>query len=79
MTDYSVATTAILERDEFDRIFHVLQSESPVFFTSLNLLGIRALNVTTDPELPGEGPADDDALADLASRIRDADLADADT
>jgi hypothetical protein len=64
------SSTAFLERDEFDRIYHLLQSEAPVFYTALNLLGIRAVNVSTTPELPGEGPADDDVLADLAMRAR---------
>src|SRR5215218_3478102 len=61
-------STAFLERDEFDPLYHLLQSEAPVFYTALNLLGIRALNVSTTAELPGEGPADDDALAELARR-----------
>jgi len=64
-------STVFLERDEFDRIYHVLQSEAPVFYTALNLFGIRAVNVSTTPELPGEGPADDDALAELAARGRE--------
>ena len=63
-------STAFLERDEFEHFFHLLQSEAPVFYTALNLFGIRALNVSSTPELPGEGPADDDALADLAARVR---------
>jgi hypothetical protein len=63
-------STAFLERDEFDRIYHVLQTEAPVFYTALNLLGIRAVSVSTNPELPGEGPADDETLADLAARAR---------
>ena len=33
-------STAYLERDEFDRVYHVLQSEAPVFYTALNLFGI---------------------------------------
>lgn len=63
-------STAFLERDEFDRVYHVLQSEAPVFYTALNLFGIRAVNISTTPELPGEGPADDDALVELAARAR---------
>ena len=63
-------STVFLERDEFDRIYHLLQSESPVFYTALSLLGIRAFNISTTAELPGEGPADDDALADLVARAR---------
>jgi hypothetical protein len=55
--------------DEFDRICHLLQTETPVFFTALNLLTIRAFNVSTGAELPDEGPADD-ALVALAAQLR---------
>jgi hypothetical protein len=64
-----------LEEGEFDRVHHLLQSENPVFYTALNLLGIRAFNLSTTAELPGEGPADDDALTQLAAQLR-AQLAD---
>ena len=43
-------TTAYLERGEFDRVHHLLQTESPLFFTSLNLFGIRAFNLTSGSE-----------------------------
>jgi hypothetical protein len=48
----------------------LLQTESPLFFSSINLVGIRAFNLSTGAELPGEGPADDDALAQLMASIR---------
>jgi hypothetical protein len=63
-------TTAYLERGEFDRIHHLLQTESPLFVSSINLVGIRAFNLSTGSELPGEGPADDDALVQLMASIR---------
>ncbi len=63
-------TTAYLERGEFDRIHHLLQTETPLFFTSINLAGIRAFNLSTSAELPGEGPADDDALVQLMVTLR---------
>jgi hypothetical protein len=65
-------TIAFLERGEFDRIHHLLQTEAPLFFTSINfdLLGIQALTLSTSAELPGEGPADDDALAQLMATMR---------
>jgi hypothetical protein len=63
-------TTAYLERGEFDRVHHLLQTETPLFFTSLNLLGIRAFSLSTGSELPGEGPADDEALVQLVASIR---------
>ena len=64
-------TTAYLERGEFDRIHRLLQTESPLFFTSLNLFGIRAFNLTSGSELPGEGPADDDALVQLVAQMKE--------
>jgi len=63
-------TTALLERGGFDRIHRLLQTETPLFFTSIVFEGIRALNLSTGSELPGEGPADDDALAQLVATIR---------
>lgn len=49
-------TTAYLERGEFDRIPHLLQSETPLFFTSGLFFG-PVFNLSTGSELPGEGPA----------------------
>lgn len=63
-------TTAYLERGEFDRIHHLLQTETPLFFTSFKVLGLRAFNLSTGTEPPGEGPADDNALAQLMAQIR---------
>ena len=63
-------TTAFLERGEFDRIHHLLQSETPLFCTSGFLFGSRVFNLSTGPELPGEGPADDDVLVQLVATIR---------
>jgi|1186.fasta_scaffold572735_2 hypothetical protein len=63
-------SNVFLEADEFDRVYHLLQSEAPVFYTAMSLLGIRAFNLTTTDELPGEGSADDDALAALAAGAR---------
>jgi hypothetical protein len=63
-------TTAFLGRGEFDRVHHLLQSETPLFFSSLIFEGLRFFNLSTGPELPGEGPADDDALVQLMARIR---------
>jgi hypothetical protein len=62
-------TTAYLQRGEFDRIHHLLQTETPLFFTSSFIVG-PVLNLSTSAELPGEGPADDDALAQLMATVR---------
>jgi hypothetical protein len=63
-------SNVFLAADEFDRVYHRLQSEAPLFYTAMSLLGIRAFNLTTTEELPGEGGADDDALAALAAGAR---------
>jgi hypothetical protein len=62
-------TTAFLERGEFDRIYRLLQTETPLFFTSSFIVG-PVFTLSTSAELPGEGAADDDALAQLAATMR---------
>jgi hypothetical protein len=49
---------------------HRLPGARGIRLTSLNLLGIRAFNLSTGSELPGEGPADDEALVQLVASIR---------
>jgi hypothetical protein len=70
LTFNGAATTVYLQSGEFDRVHHLLQTEAPLFFSALNLFGLRAFSLSTGTELPGEGPADDDALAQVADRIR---------
>jgi hypothetical protein len=50
-------TTVFMAQDEFADLYHLLQTESPVFFTALNLFGIRVGSVHTkiDPSL-GQAP-----------------------
>jgi hypothetical protein len=36
-----LCTTLYMAQDEFADVYHLLQTESPVFFTALNLFGIR--------------------------------------
>jgi hypothetical protein len=69
LTVSGATSNVYLEQDEFDRVHHLLQSENPLFFTAFNLFG-RVFNLSTTEELPGEGPADDDALNQVAARIR---------
>ena len=69
LTINASTTTAFLERGEFDRIYRLLQTESPLFFTSSFIVG-PVFNLSTSAELPGEGPADDDALAQLMATMR---------
>jgi hypothetical protein len=70
LTFDGATTTVHLESGEFDRVHHLLQTEAPLFFSALNLMGLRAFNLYTGTEQPGEGPADDDALVQLVGRIR---------
>ena len=49
--------------DQFNDVYHTLQSESPVFFTALDLFGFRIGSVHTEldlsiGEIPGEGDQD---------------------
>jgi hypothetical protein len=60
----------LLERTQFDRIHHLVQSESPLFVTTMQGIFGPVFNLSTSPELPGEGPADDDALVELAAQLR---------
>jgi hypothetical protein len=69
LTVSGATSNVYLEQDEFDRVHRLLQSENPLFFTAFNLFG-RVFNLSTTEELPGEGPADDDALNQVAARIR---------
>ena len=59
-----------LERTQFERVHHLLQSERPLFLTTMVGIFGRAFNLSSSPELPGEGPADDDALVELAAAMR---------
>ena len=65
------ATNVFLHSDEFDRTYHLLQTESPVFYTAINVIGLSAYNLSTSPEPLGEGPADEQDLVALAARIRE--------
>ena len=57
------STNLFMPRDQFDDVYHLLQTESPVFFTALDLLGFQVGAVHTELDLsvgepPGEGEAD---------------------
>ena len=70
------STTLYMTADEFADVYHLLQSESPVFFTALNLFGLEVGAVHTELDLsagepPGEGDEDrTQGLADLIRRAR---------
>ena len=72
------ATNLSMTEDQFTDVYHMLQSESPVFFTALNFLGIQVGAVHTELDLsagetPGEGDQDPQTLEALIRRAREAD------
>lgn len=76
---FGSATSLFMTTDQFEDVHRTLQSESPVFFTALNLLGIRIGSVHTEllsaagaGETPGEGPADPNSLEAMIARAREA-------
>ena len=69
------ATNLFMTADDFDDVYHLLQSESPVFFTALNLIGfmVGAVHTQLDlsaGEIPGEGDEDPQSLEALIRRAR---------
>ena len=67
------STVLYMTLDEFADVYHLLQSEAPVFFTALNLLGLEVGAVHTELDLaegepPGEG--EEDHTQSLAALIR---------
>ena len=69
-TTSAAGTTAFMPADEFDRVWRMLQTEQPVFFTALNLFGLITVNLSTDAEPLGEGPADDSDLVSALAEHR---------
>lgn len=70
-------TSAFMPPDQFADAYRVLQTESPVFFTALDLFGIQVASVHTELDLalgetPGEGGLDPDSLEALVVRARQA-------
>jgi hypothetical protein len=78
-----VATiTVYLPASQFDDVYHLLQTESPVFLTALDLFGLQIGSVHTELDLSageptGEGEADIDteSLEGLIRRARAAEAA----
>jgi hypothetical protein len=70
------STNLFMTRNQFEDVYHLLQSESPVFFTALNLLGFQVGAVHTELDLaagepPGEGDADPQSLEALVRLARE--------
>jgi hypothetical protein len=70
-------TLLYLTAADFDAVYHLIQSESPVFFTALNLFGLRTGAIHTEldlsaGEIPGEGDTDPQTLeATIRRAIRE--------
>lgn len=71
------ATNLYMTTDEFSEVYHLLQTEDPVFFTALKLEGFWVGAVHTELDLsagehPGEGDHDPQSLEALIRRARKA-------
>jgi len=67
------STTLYMTADEFDQVHHLLQTESPVFFTALYFFGLEVGAVHTELDLSqGEptGEGEEDHTQSLAALIR---------
>ena len=67
-------TTVFLQAEGYAEVYHLLQTEAPVFFTAWDLFGIKAASVHTELDLSrgeptGEG-YDDTSLEALIVRAR---------
>jgi len=74
VTITGASTTLKMTRDQYDDVYHLLQTESPVFFTALKVLGLTAAAVHSEVielaqgEPPGEGTRDAQTLEALVAR-----------
>jgi hypothetical protein len=67
------STNVYMTADEFDQVYHLLQTESPVFFTAIDLLGLEVGAVHTELDLSqGEptGEGEEDHTQSLSALIR---------
>jgi len=70
-------TSLFMTADQFTDVYHVLQSESPVFFTAIDLFGLQVGAMHTELDLsmgepPGEGDEDSQSLEAIIRRARHA-------
>jgi hypothetical protein len=68
-------TNVYMPVSEYADIYHLLQSEAPVFFTAIDLAGFAVAAVHTELDLsagepPGEGEADVQSLEALIRRAQ---------
>jgi hypothetical protein len=59
------STTVKMPVSQYEHIYHVLQTESPVFFTAFKVLGLSVARLSSDPEATGEGLEDAGVLSEL--------------
>lgn len=54
-------STIKIRQARYDEMYHILQTEKPVYFTAYEFGTTRFAGITTDPEATGEGFKDADA------------------
>jgi hypothetical protein len=65
------STNLFLTAADYDALYHLVQSERPVFFTALNLAGLRVGAVHTELDLSaGEPPGEGDEDRSLVAMLR---------
>ena len=63
--------TVFMAETEYTRVYHMLQTEDPVFFTALSLVGLPTVRLGTGPEPLGEGYGDAGFTSPLQSSARE--------
>lgn len=71
----STGTNLYMTTDQFTDVYHMIQTESPVFFTAIDFEGIQTGAVHTELDLrqgewPGEGETDPSTFEGLVLRVR---------
>jgi hypothetical protein len=60
-------TNAFMAAREYREVYRLLQTETPVFFTALKVLGLSTVVLSSGPESLGEGPSDAGFVEALAA------------
>ena len=61
-------TNVWLAEKQFEQVWHLLQSEEPVFFGALDLFGLKTAMLSTNPEHLGSGFLNAETLPFVESR-----------
>lgn len=69
LTSTGSEISLVMPLRQYEHVYHLLQTESPVFFTALKLVGISTARLTTSPEPLGEGFGDAETVASLMSLL----------